>query len=50
MSNSLLPVYNRVSLEFIAGEKCYLISKEKKKYLDLGAGIAVNSLGYANKN
>ena len=46
MSNPILPVYKRCDIEFTSGKGCFLTSKKGKKYLDLGAGIAVNSLGY----
>ncbi|MBT4878963.1 MAG: aspartate aminotransferase family protein [Alphaproteobacteria bacterium] len=49
MLSPLLQVYKRCNIEFTAGKGVYLYSKDKKKYIDLGAGIAVNSLGYANK-
>jgi acetylornithine/N-succinyldiaminopimelate aminotransferase len=48
MSNPLLSVYNRTDIEFVSGKGCFLKDKNNKKYLDLGAGIAVNSLGYNN--
>lgn len=46
MSNPILPVYKRCNLEFISGQGCYLSDIKGNQYLDLGAGIAVNSLGY----
>jgi acetylornithine/N-succinyldiaminopimelate aminotransferase len=46
MTANLLSVYNRFDLKFITGKGCYLQEKSGKKYLDLGAGIAVNCLGY----
>jgi acetylornithine/N-succinyldiaminopimelate aminotransferase len=48
MLSPLLNVYGRFDLEFIKGKGCYLYGSDGKKYLDLAAGIAVNSLGYAN--
>ncbi len=46
-SNKLLPVHKRFNISFSHGEGAYLFSEEKK-YLDLGAGIAVNSLGHCH--
>ena len=40
--------YNR-STTFVRGEEMYLINDEGKKYLDMGAGIAVSALGYSNE-
>jgi len=48
MLSPLLQVYKRCKLEFTSGKGVFLREKSGKKYLDLGAGIAVNSLGYAN--
>jgi len=46
-SNKLLPVHKRFNIKFSHGEGMYLFS-EGKKYLDLGAGIAVNCLGHCH--
>ncbi len=46
---SLLHTYNRFPVVFHHGEGVYLYDTEGKKYLDFAAGIAVNSLGYADK-
>ncbi|MCI8339690.1 MAG: aspartate aminotransferase family protein [Lachnospiraceae bacterium] len=40
--------YNR-SVTFVRGEDVYLIDDQGKRYLDMGAGIAVSALGYSNK-
>ena len=40
--------YDR-SVTFIKGEDVYLFDKDGKKYLDMGAGIAVSALGYSNE-
>ena len=37
------------STTFVRGEGMYLINDEGKKYLDMGAGIAVSALGYSNE-
>ncbi|MGH1453491.1 MAG: aspartate aminotransferase family protein [Paracoccaceae bacterium] len=48
MIPSVLPTYNRAPLEFIKGEGAWLIEKDGRRFLDLGAGIAVNVLGHAH--
>ncbi|MEI4486234.1 aspartate aminotransferase family protein [Frigidibacter sp. MR17.14] len=44
----VLPTYNRAPLEFVSGEGAWLTTSDGTRYLDLGAGIAVNALGHAN--
>ncbi len=46
-SSKLLPVHKRFDVTFSHGEGVYLFS-EGKKYLDFGAGIAVNALGHCH--
>ncbi len=48
MIPSVLPTYNRAPLSFVKGEGSWLIEADGSRYLDLGAGIAVNALGHAN--
>ena len=48
MIPSVLPTYSRAPLSFITGEGSWLIEKDGRRFLDLGAGIAVNALGHAN--
>ena len=48
MIPSILPTYNRAPLSFVAGEGSWLTEADGTRYLDLGAGIAVNALGHAN--
>jgi acetylornithine/N-succinyldiaminopimelate aminotransferase len=48
MIPSVLPTYNRAPLSFVKGEGSWLIEADGTRYLDLGAGIAVNALGHAN--
>ncbi|MGH1330999.1 MAG: aspartate aminotransferase family protein [Paracoccaceae bacterium] len=48
MISSVLPTYNRAPLSFVKGEGSWLIEADGRRFLDLGAGIAVNSLGHAN--
>ena len=43
----LIHTYNR-SVTFVKGEDVYLIDDHGKRYLDMGAGIAVSALGYSN--
>jgi acetylornithine/N-succinyldiaminopimelate aminotransferase len=45
---ALLPTYNRTDVAFVRGEGSYLFAEDGKRYLDLGAGIAVNAFGHAN--
>lgn len=46
--NVILKTYNRQPIEITHGEGVYLVDSSGKKYLDFGAGIAVNALGYSN--
>ena len=48
MIPSILPTYNRAPLSFVKGEGSWLIEADGRRFLDLGAGIAVNVLGHAN--
>ena len=48
MIPSVLPTYNRAPLAFVKGEGSWLTAENGSRYLDLGAGIAVNALGHAN--
>ncbi len=48
MIPSVLPTYNRAPLTFVKGEGSWLIEESGRRYLDLGAGIAVNALGHAH--
>ncbi len=48
MIASVLPTYNRAPLAFTKGEGAWLTEADGSRYLDLGAGIAVNVLGHAN--
>jgi acetylornithine/N-succinyldiaminopimelate aminotransferase len=45
---ALLPTYNRTDIAFVRGEGSYLFAEDGKRYLDLGAGIAVAAFGHAN--
>lgn len=48
MIPAILPTYNRAPLNFVKGEGSWLIEADGRRFLDLGAGIAVNTLGHAN--
>jgi acetylornithine/N-succinyldiaminopimelate aminotransferase len=44
----LLPTFARADLSFERGEGVWLIASNGDRYLDFGAGIAVNALGHAH--
>ncbi len=48
MIPSVLPTYNRAPLSFVKGEGCWLTEADGRRFLDFGAGIAVNVLGHAH--
>ncbi|WP_439103194.1 aspartate aminotransferase family protein [Celeribacter marinus] len=48
MITSVLPTYNRAPLSFVKGEGSWLVEADGRRFLDMGAGIAVNTLGHAN--
>ncbi|WP_112663818.1 aspartate aminotransferase family protein [Microvirga flavescens] len=48
MKSPLLPTYARAELSFEKGEGAWLFGRDGQRYLDFGAGIAVNALGHAN--
>ena len=48
MIASVLPTYNRAPMAFDHGEGAWLVTTGGERFLDLGAGIAVNALGHAN--
>jgi len=48
MISSVLPTYTRAPLSFVKGEGTWLIEADGRRFLDLGAGIAVNALGHAH--
>jgi acetylornithine/N-succinyldiaminopimelate aminotransferase len=49
MIDPVLPTYARAPLTVARGEGCWLWDTEGRRYLDFGAGIAVNVLGHAHK-
>ena len=48
MITAILPTYNRAPLAFTHGQGSWLTEEDGTRYLDLGAGIAVNALGHAH--
>ncbi len=48
MTSPVLPTYARAPMSFVRGEGSWLIDSDGARYLDFGAGIAVNSLGHAH--
>jgi len=48
VASAVLPTYSRASLAFIRGAGSWLEAEDGSRYLDLGAGIAVNALGHAH--
>ena len=48
MIPTVLPTYSRAPLSFVKGEGSWLTEADGRRFLDMGAGIAVNVLGHAN--
>ena len=48
MTSPLLPIYARADLSFERGEGPWLVAHNGERYLDFGAGVAVNALGHAH--
>ncbi len=48
MNSPLLPTYARADEVFERGEGVWLVTRDGERYLDFGAGIAVNALGHAH--
>ncbi len=46
--SALFDTYARAPLAFERGEGCWMITDSGERYLDFGAGIAVNALGHAH--
>nr|WP_255616594.1 aspartate aminotransferase family protein [Microvirga puerhi] len=44
----MLPTYARADISFERGEGPWLFGRDGERYLDFGAGIAVNALGHAH--
>jgi acetylornithine/N-succinyldiaminopimelate aminotransferase len=45
----VLPTYARADVEFVSGDNARLVDADGKKYIDFTSGIAVCSVGHANK-
>lgn len=45
----VLPTYARADIEFVSGRNAKLFDSEDKEYIDFASGIAVCSVGHANK-
>ena len=48
MGSAVLPTYARANLSFEKGEGAWLTTTDGRRMLDMGAGIAVCSLGHAH--
>jgi acetylornithine/N-succinyldiaminopimelate aminotransferase len=48
VNSPLLPTYARADEVFERGEGIWLVTRDGERYLDFGAGIAVNALGHAH--
>jgi acetylornithine/N-succinyldiaminopimelate aminotransferase len=48
VTSALLPTYARAPIAFERGEGVWLVARGGERYLDFGAGIAVNALGHAH--
>ncbi|WP_372421648.1 aspartate aminotransferase family protein [Salinarimonas chemoclinalis] len=48
MTSAILPTYARADVAFERGEGAWLVSRRGERWLDFGAGIAVNSVGHAH--
>ena len=48
MTSALYPTYARADLAFESGEGAWLVANDGRRYLDFGAGVAVNSLGHGH--
>lgn len=45
----VLPTYARADVEFVSGNNARLVDADGKEYIDFASGIAVVSVGHANK-
>ena len=50
MIPSILPTYNRAPFSFVSGTGSWLTSDDGRRFLDLGAGIAVTAWGTRIRN
>ncbi len=48
MPSAIVPTYARADVAFERGDGCWLTTTSGERYLDFGAGIAVNSCGHSH--
>lgn len=48
MNSPLMPTYARADIAFDRGEGPWVVTTDGRRFLDFGAGIAVNALGHAH--
>jgi acetylornithine/N-succinyldiaminopimelate aminotransferase len=48
LPSAIVPTYARADVTFERGEGCWLTTTTGERYLDFGAGIAVNSVGHSH--
>jgi acetylornithine/N-succinyldiaminopimelate aminotransferase len=48
MPSAIVPTYARADVTFERGDGCWLTTTTGERYLDFGAGIAVNSVGHSH--
>ena len=48
MPSAIVPTYVRADVTFERGDGCWLTTTTGERYLDFGAGIAVNSVGHSH--
>lgn len=48
MISAVMPTYARAPLSFVSGQGSWLAEADGRRFLDLGAGVAVNALGHAH--
>jgi len=48
LTSALFPTYARADLAFVSGDGPWLTDQRGGRYLDFGAGVAVNALGHAH--
>lgn len=49
-SKHFFRTYNRIPVEISHGDGCYLVTKDGRRILDFFSGLAVNALGYGNRD
>ena len=46
--SEVMPVFARTDIVFERGEGAWLVASDGRRFLDVAAGVAVNSLGHAH--